>query len=87
MTDPNQLLTEICGSAGYMAPEIFKKTGYNEKADIFSLGCLFFNFTTGCFLFSGETEKEIINQNRKCNLLGVINACKHYSRGARDLLS
>jgi len=28
------LLTEICGTPGYMAPEIFKKTGHSKPVDV-----------------------------------------------------
>ena len=78
-------LTEICGSAGYMAPEILKELPYDEKVDIFSLGSVFFNFMTGCFLFSGSSEEEVLKNNTKCNTLKIENNLRHYSRLARDL--
>ena len=31
-----------CGSPGYIAPEIFKKIGYDNKVDMFSLGVILF---------------------------------------------
>ena len=45
----NSILTpsfKICGTAGYIAPEVFKaaKTGiiYSQKCDVFAAGCIFF---------------------------------------------
>ena len=38
------------------------------KADIFSLGCLFFNILTGDPPFQGENTDKIINNNKECNL-------------------
>lgn len=51
---PLELLTHKCGSPGYVAPEIFKKSGYSYKADVFSLGSVFFNLITGRYLFSAD---------------------------------
>jgi serine/threonine protein kinase len=51
----NELLFHKCGSPGYVAPEIFMDNGYDYKADIFSLGSVFYNLLTGMFLFSGQT--------------------------------
>jgi serine/threonine protein kinase len=38
--DPNIDL-RVCGTPGYAAPEKFNEV-YNEKVDIFSIGCIFF---------------------------------------------
>ncbi len=54
-TPEDELLTHKCGTPGYVAPEIFTKSGYSYKADIFSLGCVFFNLLTGCFVFVADS--------------------------------
>ena len=53
-------LEEICGTPSYIAPEVLKKAGYREKADIFSLGSIFFNLLTGRYLFTGDSTSEIL---------------------------
>lgn len=40
-------LTEACGTKGYMAPEVLRGTGYNQKADVFSLGVILYELKTG----------------------------------------
>lgn len=54
-TPNDELLTQKCGTPGYVAPEILIKGEYSYKADIFSCGCLLFNLLTGCFLFIGDS--------------------------------
>ena len=83
--ETSDFLTEICGSAGYIAPEILKELPYDEKVDIFSMGAVFFNFMTGCFLFSGASEEQVLINNKKCNTSKIENNLRHYSRLARDL--
>mmetsp|Transcript_14059 Transcript_14059/g.38432 ORF Transcript_14059/g.38432 Transcript_14059/m.38432 type:complete len:658 (-) Transcript_14059:58-2031(-) len=41
------LLTKRVGTDGFMAPEVLKCQPYNEKADIFSIGCLLHTLLTG----------------------------------------
>jgi len=31
---------EICGAPNYLAPEMVKRTGYNEKVDLWSVGVI-----------------------------------------------
>lgn len=32
----------ICGTPGFMAPEVFTKEGYDEKVDVYSLGLILY---------------------------------------------
>ena len=82
----NELLYAKCGSAGYIAPEIFKGIGYGFKADIFSLGCVFYNLLTGLYLFSGKDTNHILRSNWKCDLSNIKSFLKDISPQGRDLL-
>lgn len=44
----------------YRAPEVILQYGYNEKIDIWSLGCVIVEMITGWPLFSGDDEIEMI---------------------------
>jgi serine/threonine protein kinase len=45
--DAEKRLRKINGSLFYMAPEIFSKTGYDEKVDVFSAGVILFTMIVG----------------------------------------
>jgi len=53
------LLTEICGTPGYMAPEIFKKTGHSKPVDIWAMGVITY------FLLCGYTPFDRDNQQQE----------------------
>ena len=50
----------ILGTPYYMAPEIFAKSGYNEKCDIWSVGVIMYILLTGRPPFYGKTDIDII---------------------------
>ena len=50
----------VVGSSGYMAPEILKQRKYNEKVDIFSMGCVFYKI---CCLKDYLKEDKYIEGN------------------------
>ena len=41
----------IAGTIGYIAPEMINRQDYDEKCDVFSIGCLFYFLFTGRKLF------------------------------------
>lgn len=44
----------VCGTEGYLAPEIVAQKGYDERVDIFSLGCVVYKMLTGRRMGNGE---------------------------------
>ena len=61
--DPECKLFYKCGTPCYIAPEILRGKGYRENADIFSLGSVFFNLLTGCYLFNASDPANMIILN------------------------
>jgi len=55
-------LTDICGSSGYMAPEVVKRTGYGMAVDIWSLGIVAFLLLGGRFPFKADMNEEFVAQ-------------------------
>ncbi|CAD8105821.1 unnamed protein product [Paramecium sonneborni] len=82
--DPSQEL-RVCGTPGYAAPEKFKDS-YNEKVDLFSVGCIFFKLVTSRDLFPGKTSNEILRMNKICNIDFKILQLYKLSNEEKDLL-
>lgn len=47
LLNPNENDYSICGTDGYMAPEMYRKLPNTVKLDMFSLGVTLFKFYTG----------------------------------------
>jgi len=52
------MLTEICGTPGYMAPEIFKKTGHGKPVDIWAMGVITYFLLAGYTPFDRENQQQ-----------------------------
>ncbi|GIL79863.1 hypothetical protein Vretifemale_9028 [Volvox reticuliferus] len=52
-------LTSQCGSVCYMAPEVARQLPYNQKADVFSFGCIIFEVLTRQLLSDGIPEGNV----------------------------
>ena len=76
-----------CGTPGYVAPEILRGDGYNQKSDMFSMGSLMFNILTGLYLFSGDDIREILQLNKKCDTSNIGKVLTEISQEGVQLLS
>ena len=51
-------LKHFRGTLCYMAPELFEKTGFNEKIDEWAVGILMYNMLTGCNPFNYNSDSD-----------------------------
>ncbi|EJU01241.1 kinase-like protein [Dacryopinax primogenitus] len=58
--DSDQLtqLTEVCGTPGYMAPEIFRKLGHSKPVDIWAMGVIAYFLLGGYTPFDRDSPQE-----------------------------
>lgn len=54
-----------CGTPLIMAPEILNGTVYNHKADVWSLGVVYFEMLTGFTPFNGMNKNDLIKNLSK----------------------
>jgi serine/threonine protein kinase len=73
----------VCGTPGYIAPEILSGTGATMVSDIFSVGSILFSVLTSKNLFSAATPQKVIDKNRECNLEHVSQHLLRFSKEAR----
>lgn len=74
LNEPNQKNYSFCGTQNYMAPEILQSNGFNlhliifldygydQKVDVWSLGCLFYEMITGVPAFSSKNDNHLYNK-------------------------
>ena len=55
----------LMGSIHYMAPEQFQRLPIDHRADLYSLGCIFYEAVTGHPAFDGENVSELIDAHLK----------------------
>eukprot|EP00928_Gymnodinium_smaydae_P099054 TRINITY_DN9354_c2_g1_i1.p1 TRINITY_DN9354_c2_g1~~TRINITY_DN9354_c2_g1_i1.p1 ORF type:complete len:561 (-),score=76.82 TRINITY_DN9354_c2_g1_i1:337-2019(-) len=60
-------LKKVCGSPGYVAPEIFHG-GCEFRSDVFGCGALFYFVTSGRGPFAGSNKDETLSLNKRASL-------------------
>lgn len=84
-----------CGTPLVMAPEVLNGTKYNHKADVWSLGIVFFELITGFTPFIGHDKEDLIRNLEKGNYklpkklklsltgLDFLNCCLQFDQDKR----
>jgi serine/threonine protein kinase len=54
-----EIADTICGTPQLMAPEVLGGQYYNHKADVWSIGCLFYELITGFMPFTGISHANL----------------------------
>jgi serine/threonine protein kinase len=54
---------KVQGTASYMSPEQIQRLPANPGADIYSLGCTFYELLTTRLVFTGDTLNELLNKH------------------------
>jgi serine/threonine protein kinase len=58
-------LNSLMGSVHYMAPEQFQRLPLDQRTDLYSLGCIFYESVTGHAAFDGANVSELIDAHLK----------------------
>jgi len=58
-------LNSLMGSVHYMAPEQFQRMPLDQRTDLYSLGCIFYESITGHPAFDGTNVSELIDAHLK----------------------
>jgi serine/threonine protein kinase len=58
-------LNSLMGSVHYMAPEQFQRLPLDQRTDLYSLGCIFYEAVTGHPAFDGNNVSELIDAHLK----------------------
>eukprot|EP00349_Pseudokeronopsis_sp_Brazil_P012050 CAMPEP_0202980530 /NCGR_PEP_ID=MMETSP1396-20130829/86442_1 /ASSEMBLY_ACC=CAM_ASM_000872 /TAXON_ID= /ORGANISM="Pseudokeronopsis sp., Strain Brazil" /LENGTH=154 /DNA_ID=CAMNT_0049720571 /DNA_START=533 /DNA_END=997 /DNA_ORIENTATION=+ len=68
----------ICGTPGYIAPEILNSKHFGTKADIFSIGATMFSLLKYSNLIYDEDEDEMLSKNKAFQVEELENRIAHF---------
>jgi serine/threonine protein kinase len=63
MQNPQDLLTTVCGSPGYTAPEVLRRVPYGKEVDIYSCGVICYTLLCGCGFWAGIVGQHVLADN------------------------
>eukprot|EP01080_Neovahlkampfia_damariscottae_P007525 gene7525-11849_t len=78
----NKMLSTICGTPHYVAPEVLSGSYDGISADVWSLGIILFVMLSGCHPFDGDSVAELFNRIENLE----FKYPNYFTKGARALL-
>ncbi len=76
----------VCGTPGYLAPEVLLGDPYTERSDLFAVGVVLYQCATGQRPFQGETVKETLIQTVAAPLISPREARPNLSTELEGLI-
>ena len=67
LTSMSKMASSLVGTPTTIAPEIYEGKNYTFSADIWSLGCIFYELWTGISPFKSYSEEETKQNALECN--------------------
>lgn len=79
-------LKTLCGTPGYVAPEVLRKVKYGTKADMWAMGVIIFIMLGGYPPFYAESPRELLRLTKKGEFEFDPEYWKDISSGIKDLI-
>ena len=80
-------LTTLCGTPGFVAPEILNKSSYGTKVDMWSVGVIIYILLGGYPPFIANNERDLFRKIKKGEYEFHDDYWKNVSTEAKDLIS
>jgi len=78
----NQLAMSVVGTPLYMSPELLRKQGYDDRTDVWSLGCIFYELLTLSPPFGGRSWEDL-----SYNILNKVPPSPSTEKYSSDLIT
>ena len=75
-----------CGTLAYVAPEVLIGKGYDQEADVWSVGVILYLLISGKLPFDSPEKRAIIDKTLHCQLPLKEDVWVHASSSCRDLI-
>ncbi|EGG05259.1 uncharacterized protein MELLADRAFT_116867 [Melampsora larici-populina 98AG31] len=82
-----EVLTAMCGSPGYAAPEILNRIGHGKPVDLWSVGVITYTLLCGYTPFRSENRAELIKETTKGKIEFHHQYWKNVSAEAKEFVT
>ncbi|KAF9912323.1 hypothetical protein BX616_010350 [Lobosporangium transversale] len=86
MESEDQVLTTMCGSYGYAAPEVLLRRGHGKPVDMWSIGVITYTLLCGYAPFQAENDQQLVAEIARCNVVFHERYWRDVSVEARDFI-
>lgn len=86
LSSDNEVLTTMCGSPGYAAPEILNHKGHGKPVDLWSIGVITYTLLCGYSPFRSENRAELIKETTRAKVEFHQRYWANVSEAAKDFI-
>ncbi|OCH92674.1 Pkinase-domain-containing protein [Obba rivulosa] len=86
LDSPDEQLTSLAGSFGYVAPEVLNKTGHGKAVDIWSIGIITYVLLCGYSPFRSDDVKELVRETTEAHVEFHDRYWHNVSNEAKDFI-